>query len=115
MPSACIARPKLRPRFGGWWNTSTRKGNATVPPPIGVEPATTEPKIITNAIGQCALTCSQYPKPNARISQATYRAATYANQYFMRGPRNPALSKNPGFLAGEAAPVVKSHLITTFR
>ena len=78
-----------------------------MPPPMGVDPATTEPKTITSAIGQWVLTCAQYPKPNARISQVTYSAPTYANQYFIRGPRNPALSRKPGFLMGLAAVVKK--------
>src|SRR5258707_385507 len=60
------------PLGSGQWKRGT--GDlvpTTAPPPIGVDPATTEPKIITTAIGQCDLTWSQYPEPNASAIQTT--------------------------------------------
>ncbi len=40
MPMDWTAKLKSRPRLAGWSKSSTRIGNPTVPPPIGVEPAT---------------------------------------------------------------------------
>jgi hypothetical protein len=54
MPIAWMARPKSRAIAGDSPKPRTSAGNAIVPPPIGVEPATSDPAIITSAIGQCA-------------------------------------------------------------
>jgi hypothetical protein len=38
---------------------------------MGVEPATTEPKVITTVIGQCLLTVDAHPQLITKTSQAT--------------------------------------------
>jgi len=40
MPIDCTAKLKSRPKVAGSPNNNTRMGNPTVPPPMGVEPAT---------------------------------------------------------------------------
>jgi hypothetical protein len=59
MPIDWTAKLKSRPIVASCPNSSTRTGNPTVPPPIGVDPATNEPNAIVNAIGQWPATAIQ--------------------------------------------------------
>ena len=59
IPTDWMASPKFLPSAPGISNNNTSMGKPTVPPPIGVDPATYDPKLIARAIGQCASTSSQ--------------------------------------------------------
>ena len=59
MPMDWIAKPKFRPMEAGSSNSRTSTGKPTVPPPMGVEPATYDPTAMDKAIGQCELTVDQ--------------------------------------------------------
>ena len=78
MPTDWMARPKSRAIAGERPKPSTSAGKAIVPPPIGVEPATSDPPIMTSAIGQCARASSALPGRATSTSQTTRHRAMYA-------------------------------------
>src|SRR5437764_7174922 len=85
IPSAWIASAKSRAPSGGMPTQSTRKGKETAPPPIGVDPATSDPSTITSATCHWRITSGSIPTTNISTAQIMRNTVTYAYQNFMSG------------------------------
>ena len=59
MPTDWIAKLKSLPSVADSPNSNTSMGNPTVPPPMGVDPATYEPAAMATAMPQCSASVCQ--------------------------------------------------------
>src|ERR1700733_4682276 len=87
MPRAWITKAKFLALSGATPRARTRTGNEMAPPPIGVEPATSDPTIMTRAIRHCRRTAGKRPKPKTKTAHTTRNAQTYAYHHRIGGKR----------------------------